>query len=85
MNPADLRAYANRPWTELERMKLQHGALRLSQKGGAANLKLGYALLLHAQHVQPGYPSAADRNADLENHVRVKELLIRASRSFTRR
>jgi hypothetical protein len=85
MDPDDIRAYANRDRSELQRLKRQHGADLIRDGGTDAAFRAVWALYLHAQAMHPGWPDERQRAEDLEHHIRLKKLLDRASRSLAGR
>ena len=74
LRPEDLRAFASRDWKLLDRMKRDHWARRLARLGPAESLRVATSLRLHVQAMR-GLPTAAEREADLQGHIRLAELL----------
>lgn len=71
----ELRSYAGRDWGAPERLARAHRAnLPIEQK-----VRLAIDLYEAARNTNPGWPSEADRRADLAAHRRVSALLERAS------
>lgn len=75
MDPADLRAYAQRDWQGLRESKLRAWASIKSKRGVAAALRAVEALRLMARRRHPDWPSPEDRRADLESHIRLSNAL----------
>jgi len=79
MNPDDLRAFAARDWNALAAAKRAHAAQVFRREGAAPLLRAARELFEHARAVNPAWPSARDRAADLAHHVELKRLLARAA------
>jgi hypothetical protein len=47
--------------------------------------RASWELWVYARTVRPDWPTAAERQADLDHHVRLKAILDRAACAFTRR
>ena len=50
-----------------------------------AAVRTSWALWGHARRVRPDWPTGEERQADLDHHVRLKAILDRAARAFSRR
>ena len=50
-----------------------------------ATWRVSQALTAHLRAANPGFPSAESERADFEHHLRLKELLDRASAALARR
>lgn len=83
MRAEDVREFARRDRGAVERLKRQHSAELHRQSGPAATIRIGHALYEHARRVQPGYPDAAQREADLRHHVAFKAKIDRTARVVT--
>ena len=71
----ELRRYAGRDWGAPERLARTHRVKQpIEQK-----VRLAIDLYEAARNTNPGWPSEADRRADLAAHRRVRALLDRAS------
>ena len=79
----DVREFARRDRHAIERLKRRHWADVYRQSGPSATLRIGHALYEHARRVLPGYPDAAQREADLRDHVALKDKLDRTARVVT--
>jgi hypothetical protein len=79
VDPKDLRAFAHRDWAAADAAKRARAAETFRREGPARLLRAARALFEHARIVNPGWPPARDRSADLEHHVKVKGWLDRAS------
>ena len=71
----ELRSYAGRDWGAPERLaRVDRANLPVEQK-----VRLAIDLYEAARIANPGWPSEADRRADLAAHRRVRALLDRAA------
>ncbi|HSN97943.1 MAG TPA: hypothetical protein VLS89_06580 [Candidatus Nanopelagicales bacterium] len=82
MDRAALRAFAQRDYALLERLKEEHRARRHREQGASSTVEVVSALFEHACQVAPDFPSERYRDEDLEHHIRLKRLLERASHAF---
>ena len=73
----EIRAYAGRDWSLVEQSKRRHWAERKKSLSPAEALAVAEALRQHARAIRPGWPSPAERAADLEVHARVSACLRR--------
>jgi hypothetical protein len=85
MTPDDIRRFANRDWASIAAHKRDYWAEQYQEHGCAPARTASTALLLHMRSVQPDYPSAADREEDLQHHLLVRRRLDRVAHAFTRR
>ena len=70
----ELRSYARRDWGAPERLARAHRAKQpIEQK-----VRLAMDLYEAARNTNPGWPTEADRRADLAAHRRLRALLDRA-------
>lgn len=75
LDPASLRAFVRRDWNATADLDLLARASQpIEQK-----LRIAEALYEAARATVPGWPSEADRLADLEHHIAVRRLLERAA------
>jgi len=75
LDPSDLRVYANRDWSTVERLSRRaRASASLEEKS-----RIAIELYEAAKATRPDWPDEATRRADLENHLRVKALLARAA------
>jgi len=79
VDPKDLRAFAHRDWARADAAKRARVAETFRREGPTRLLRTARALFEHALAVNPGWPPARDRSADLEHHVKLKGWLDRAS------
>ena len=68
-----LRAFAERPWEEIERLKRHHWAT--SDMNPAELLGVAEELRQYAVAVRPEWPDRRERSSDLDAHVRLAQLL----------
>jgi hypothetical protein len=80
VNPADIAAFARREWHLVEDLKAKYWAERKRTLLPADALQLGDELRRYVLRVRPGWPGTADREDDLNTHVRVAEALGAVSR-----
>ncbi|MGH7819001.1 MAG: hypothetical protein ACREQ9_04435, partial [Candidatus Binatia bacterium] len=71
-------------WEAIQKSKRDYWADRLETEGVAPLLAAAESLCDLVRAVHPDWPSAEDREADYENHVRVKRLLDRAGDAVSR-
>jgi len=81
----DVVAFLTRPWRELRTGKERHWATLRRRKGAAAALEAAHALRLHMQEIRRSWPSALERRADLQEHVRLSRLLRRIGRALAKK
>lgn len=84
MNGTSLRAYRDRAWGLLEDDSERQRA-EAYQRDPQWSCRTADALRAAVVAANPGWPTAADRDADFAHHLRLKELIDRASRALTRR
>jgi hypothetical protein len=77
-----VRAFAVRDRTSIERLKREHWVEQRKRAGAQATLQIAHALYEHARLVQPLFPDASMREADLRDHVAQKQLLDRVAHAF---
>lgn len=85
MNRGDLEAYARRDWTVLDRLDREHWVDTFQRSGGAVSFRVSAELAEYVRRLRPDWPSAADRQEDLEHHVALKRRIDRAARAFNSR
>lgn len=74
---AQIRAYAGRPWAEVEDTKRRHQAARARVEGAEAALALLEGMVEHANVVRPPFPTEQERKEDLEHHLEWRRRLDR--------
>ncbi len=80
-----LRAYARRDWAVLERLDRAHWADTIAGQDPNAGFRAAGALAEHARRVRPDWPTAADRQRDLDHHIALKRRMDHAASALTRR
>jgi hypothetical protein len=80
----DIQAYMSRDWDAVRVAKDRYWAERIHRLGAAEGLRVGEELRRHVLAMHPGWPSSADREADLAHHVRLGEQLRRVPRPGSR-
>ena len=82
MNPADARAYVERPWGGAEALKADYWAEEFARRGSAATVEASDALWHHMRQLHPDWPSDEERREDLAHHVALKRAIDRAAGAF---
>ena len=82
MKQEDVRAYAQRAWPRAERLKQEHWAREIAERGPLATFEASQALWEHMRSLRPDWPSPDDRRADLAHHVALKQLIDRTAGVF---
>ena len=80
-----LRAFIEKDWGLPERLRLEQAADDFRARGPGGCLLIADGLRRYAHAVNPDYPSAEIRAADLADHERVHDLLTRRARGAPRR
>lgn len=80
----DIRRYMSRDWQGARDAKDAYWANRIGQLGAIEGLRIADELRRQAIRQNPGWPSAEARRHDLAAHVRLSELLRRATYSRSR-
>lgn len=80
MTAAEIREYLARDWELIERVKTHQWIEQKAKLTPSAVFESGAALLEYARTVRPDWPNMTDRQADLDAHVRLADLLQRACR-----
>jgi hypothetical protein len=84
-DPAALRAYRDRDWKLAREAKEQHWAADHRRHGPLAGLAMGSMLWDHIRSIDPTWPDAEQRAADLAHHLELAEKLRRVAHVFDRR
>jgi hypothetical protein len=79
-----IRGYVSRDWNAVRASKDAYWAERIARLGPGEGLRIADELRRQALRQQPGWPRAEDRRADLMAHVRLSEILRRASHARSR-
>lgn len=72
-----LRDFASRPWDEIEGLKRRYWAD--SDMKPEELLRVAEELRLYAVSVRPDWPDDAQRQADLDSHIRIAHLLLKTA------
>ena len=75
MREVDIRAFARRDWAAIGAQKARYWAERKRAMTASEALELGESLRRHARRLQPDWPDAAERAADLATHTRLARAL----------
>jgi len=84
MKREDIRAFAARDWAAIADAKAAFWAERKRSMTPEEALATAEMLRQHALQVNPGWPDADERAADLALHVRISEALRAVSCDSTR-
>ncbi len=79
MDADSIREYARRYRELVAADKLRHWASQYERLGPVATWEAGQRLRDHMRIVQPDWPSARDRAADLADHIELKRKLDRTA------
>jgi len=77
-DPADLRAFAHRPWREMAAAKVAFWKAEKARLGPGEIWAMGDALRAEARALRPDWPSEREREEDLAVHTRVARSLALA-------
>lgn len=80
MDLSGLRDYTNRDWAAVRALKEQGWIERLEKSDPAEGLRIVEQLYVDARILRPDWPTDEDRREDFTHHLRLAELLQRASR-----
>lgn len=83
IDPEHLRAYARRPWSDIERAKREYIADRY-RADPSAHARSVERLREHMREVRPEWPTKDDLARDLADHVALKQKIDRAAAAFVR-
>jgi hypothetical protein len=75
----DLRAFVARDWAAARAAKDVFWAQRIARLGPIEGLRIADELRRQVLQQHPKWPDAEERREDLSSHVRLSELLLRAS------
>jgi len=80
----DLRGYVARDWSAARDSKDEFWAQRIARLGPIEGLRIADELRRQVLLQNPGWPDADQRREDLQSHLRLSELLQRASPARSR-
>ncbi len=83
LNRADLETLLTRDRVEVERERNRFWARQRELVGPAASLRASESLSRHMRSVQPDWPTAREREADLAHHVTWTTLVDRVARALS--
>lgn len=81
MDIDDVRAFATRDWAAVEAAEVACRRERRERLGPTSSLVQAAELAAAVRTLRPDWPSAEERRADLETHIRVGDALRRAHRA----
>ena len=76
---ANLDEYAARDWWIIEHQDRLHWIREYRQHGPEATMRASMALWEHVRQVRPEWPTARDRQKDLDHHLLLKQIFQRAA------
>lgn len=85
MDAKSVKSFVERDRARVQNHKREHWARLARESNGQETLAAGWRLFAHARAVDPEFPRPESRADDLAHHVRLNELIGRASRRFTNR
>jgi hypothetical protein len=81
VRPEDITRFAGRDWEAIDASKTASWLEERRRRGVRWCFEVADGLRRQVARQQPGWPTAADRRADLETHVRVGEALRHVRRA----
>lgn len=75
LDPAQLRAYVQRDWRRLDDLD----CVARANQPLETKMRIGVELYEAARATLPGWPTVADRAADLAHHIAVRSILRRVA------
>ena len=79
MNINELREFAQRDWGMISKLDRKYWANEYKTNGPASCRQASDNLRQHMISINPQWPAASDREADLQHHIRIKQLLDQAT------
>lgn len=79
MNVNDIKEYAQRDWAKISELDQVYWAEKYQRHGSETGRQAAGDLWQHMKSIRPEWPDASERNADLQHHIRFKQLLEQAS------
>jgi hypothetical protein len=76
-----IREFVSRDWAAARAAKDRYWGERIERLGAVEGFRIADELRRQALVHDPGWPGERDREADLQTHIRVSELLRRADRA----
>lgn len=84
VRPEDIAAFVRRDWAATAACKEAHWLAERRSRGVLWSIRVADELRRQVARVRPGWPTAEEREADLQTHVRVGEALRRVGRAGDR-
>jgi hypothetical protein len=81
VRPEDIAAFVHRDWQDVASSKDAHWLDERRRRGIAWCFRIADELRRQVARQQPAWPTACERQADLDTHVRVGEALRRVRRA----
>ena len=75
MNAADIRNYLDRDWRLIEQSKIDFWRTRKAEMTPDEVFALSADLLEYVRSLRPDWPTSAEREEDLQAHIRLARLL----------
>ena len=85
MNRRDVEAFVHRDWAAVQDSKSAYWVERFRRDGWSSTWKAADTLWLDVRRAQPDYPTPAERDGDLFDHLTLRANLDRVGRAFARR
>lgn len=79
MSVNDIKEYAQRDWARISGFDQLYWAEKYRCHGPETGWQASAALWQHVKSIRPEWPDAAEREADFQHHVRIKQLLDQAA------
>lgn len=79
MDREHVKTFANRDWRAIAQSKRAHQVRLFQQHGAAATIGAARDLFAHARALDPNWPPAREREADLRHHVELKQAFDRVA------
>jgi len=78
----NLSMYAARDWQIIEKQDRLFWIREYRQHGPEATMRASYALWQHMRHIRPEWPTARDRQEDLQHHILLKQIFQQAAENL---
>lgn len=79
MDINDVKQFAQRDWTRISALDRIYWANEYERNRAAGSRRVSDALWQHMKSINPQWPDVSEREADLEHHIRIKQLLDQAA------
>jgi hypothetical protein len=84
MNGPEVQSFLARDWRLIEQAKSAQWMAQKTAMSPSAAIELASELLQYARTLRPDWPNSAERQADLDSHVRVAGMLQRVAQDRAR-